>query len=96
MYVFCCLLANNSGKTAPGFSHGACTHEFSENEEQKSSSLVVFPLESDHVQRIYAHGSSEGDFIMFNVTVQWRMIINDPFNSPTNMNALEIAGNLNH
>lgn len=34
---------------------------------------------------------AQRETLMFNVTVQWRIIINDPFNSPTNMNVLGIA-----
>lgn len=80
MYVFRCLLAYNSGKTAPGFSHGACTHEFIENKQQKSSSLTTC--------KEFTLTGAQRETLMFNVTVQWRIIINDPFNSPTNMNAL--------
>lgn len=98
--MFCCPLAFNSGKKCTRFSLGGCTHEFSQEEQQKSSIIFISHLTGTaDVQvtcREFALSGTRRETLMLNVDVRWRMIINDPFNSPTNANVLERAVNANH
>lgn len=98
--MFHCPLVFNSGKNAPGFSFGGCTHEFSQEEQQKSSIIFISHLTGTADVQVtgkeFALSGTRRETLMFDVDVRWRMIRNDPFHSPTKVNVLEIAENGNH
>lgn len=98
--MFRCPLVFNSGKNAPGFSFGGCTHEFSQEEQQKSSIIFISHLTGTADVQVtgkeFALSGTRRETLMFDVDVRWRMIRNDPFHSPTKVNVLEIAENGNH